>query len=634
MATARRPRSTSRSAENAPDAIAADELPERNRIYTFYSYKGGTGRSMALANIAWILASNGQRVLVLDWDLEAPGLHRYFRPFLPDPEGLESEGLIDFFSDFAEAARLQHRGALEKKPDAPASTAWHEAYADILRYAVSLDHDFPAPGTLDFVPAGRQGASYGIRVSSFDWTEFYQKLGGGVFLEEVKRRLLADYDFILIDSRTGLSDTSGICTVQMPGELVVFFTLNRQSIFGAAAAAQSAVEQRRTATGESTLRVWPVATRIDTNEMERLEAARTLARETFAPLLQRTVKRDQRQEYWAQAEVPYVPFYAYEEILATIADRPKLTSTLLAAMERLAGALTEGRIKGLVPLPERERNELRTRFLGLPEKAAGPHGAFKFYVSYTRADVPEKAIVNIISSLERQFGAANVFIDRKIPLGRPIWPALQEGLSSADCVLFFIGRRWLDSANTAKELELATVAGKQLVPIIVGRDVSFSDLPPSLADLMGLQLSLGSLDRGIASLVHNLRPFAAPAEAAARTLPPIDPEDPHRGQWGGKPQRNGRKLSATVRPVSKHWFEIQLVVTGTDRDPLEGEVKFHLHPTFDPSVETVPARRGEARLVAHAFGAFTAGAETDGGRTHLELDLAKLPDAPKYFREH
>jgi len=61
--------------------------PETNvkqpgKIVTFYSYKGGTGRSMALANVAWILASNGKRVLAIDWDLEAPGLHRYFTPFL------------------------------------------------------------------------------------------------------------------------------------------------------------------------------------------------------------------------------------------------------------------------------------------------------------------------------------------------------------------------------------------------------------------------------------------------------------------------------------------------------------------------------------------------------------------------
>src|SRR5687768_15714452 len=72
-------------------------------IVTFYSYKGGTGRSMMLANVAWILASNGLRVLVIDWDLEAPGLHRYFRPFLLDNRlvSSSSRGVIDFVRDFA-----------------------------------------------------------------------------------------------------------------------------------------------------------------------------------------------------------------------------------------------------------------------------------------------------------------------------------------------------------------------------------------------------------------------------------------------------------------------------------------------------------------------------------------------------
>ena len=80
----------------------ADRRP--GRIVTFYSYKGGTGRSMALANIAWLLAMAGQQVLVVDWDLEAPGLHRYFHPFLKDKELRASEGIIDFVIDFEDQA--------------------------------------------------------------------------------------------------------------------------------------------------------------------------------------------------------------------------------------------------------------------------------------------------------------------------------------------------------------------------------------------------------------------------------------------------------------------------------------------------------------------------------------------------
>src|SRR5882724_5199890 len=47
-------------------------------IYCFYSYKGGVGRSMALANVAEYLYRRGARVLMIDWDLEAPGLENFF----------------------------------------------------------------------------------------------------------------------------------------------------------------------------------------------------------------------------------------------------------------------------------------------------------------------------------------------------------------------------------------------------------------------------------------------------------------------------------------------------------------------------------------------------------------------------
>jgi hypothetical protein len=75
-----------------------------SKIITFYSYKGGTGRSMALANVAWILATNGRRVLVVDWDLEAPGLHHYFRPFLVDRALKSTPGIFDLVFDYTLAA--------------------------------------------------------------------------------------------------------------------------------------------------------------------------------------------------------------------------------------------------------------------------------------------------------------------------------------------------------------------------------------------------------------------------------------------------------------------------------------------------------------------------------------------------
>ena len=43
-------------------------------VTTFYSYKGGVGRTMALINVAILLAEAGKRVLIVDFDLEAPGI--------------------------------------------------------------------------------------------------------------------------------------------------------------------------------------------------------------------------------------------------------------------------------------------------------------------------------------------------------------------------------------------------------------------------------------------------------------------------------------------------------------------------------------------------------------------------------
>lgn len=48
------------------------------RIVAFYSYKGGVGRSVCLANVAALLALKGKRVACIDFDLEAGGLHTIF----------------------------------------------------------------------------------------------------------------------------------------------------------------------------------------------------------------------------------------------------------------------------------------------------------------------------------------------------------------------------------------------------------------------------------------------------------------------------------------------------------------------------------------------------------------------------
>ncbi|WP_326549995.1 FxSxx-COOH system tetratricopeptide repeat protein [Micromonospora sp. NBC_01813] len=297
------------------------------RIMTFYSYKGGVGRTMALANIAWLLASNGRRVLTVDWDLESPGLHLYFMPFLADRKLRQSPGVIDAIMEYARAVAAH----------GPLNEDELHRLARIQRYATSLErYEFPHGGSIDFVPSGQQVAEYSATVSNFDWSDFWSRLDGRQFLRAWAADMRANYDITLIDSRTGLSDNAGICTVELPDTVVNCFTFNNQNIDGAAAAAR-AIRAMRDEQGQP-IRIFPVPTRVEDGETAKLDRWRGNAQNRFSALVADLGHTDPAK-YWGTVEIPYKVFYAYEETLATFGDRPHLENTLLAAYQRLAGEL-------------------------------------------------------------------------------------------------------------------------------------------------------------------------------------------------------------------------------------------------------------------------------------------------------
>ena len=67
-------------------------------VITFYSFKGGVGRTMALANVGLELARRGRRVLLVDFDLEAPGLDTF--DLLKPPSA--THGIVDFVATYRE----------------------------------------------------------------------------------------------------------------------------------------------------------------------------------------------------------------------------------------------------------------------------------------------------------------------------------------------------------------------------------------------------------------------------------------------------------------------------------------------------------------------------------------------------
>ena len=124
----------------------------QGQIVTFYSYKGGTGRTMALANVAWILASNGKRVLAVDWDLESPGLHKFFHPFLDESTVSATPGVIEIINDYASAAVDPGPGATTGTWSAPGSTGMPSPWNGPSRTAASSTSCRPAGRTATTPP--------------------------------------------------------------------------------------------------------------------------------------------------------------------------------------------------------------------------------------------------------------------------------------------------------------------------------------------------------------------------------------------------------------------------------------------------------------------------------------------------
>lgn len=492
----------------------------------------------------------------------------------------------------------------------------------ILRYACPIDWEFPDKGALDLMPAGRQDAAYPHRVTSFNWQEFYDVLGGGVFLEALKRHLREDYDYVLIDSRTGISDTAGICTVQMPDSIVVCFTLNRQSILGAAAVAQSIESQRLKPNGEPGIHIWPVPTRIELAEKERLESARDLAHVTFQRHLGR-MKRDERPAYWGGVEVLYQPFFAYEEVLAVFAERHGRSSSMLTSMETLAGHISGEAVSHFRPMSEDQRRRGLALFTTRMRNSPGDSSPAEVYLSYPRSHAELAA--RIISSL--QSSTVRVWSDRVLLPGDD-WRASSDAALASSRMLVVLIAGGLGPYQRV-EVERALDRGIRVIPVLAP-ELSFKDLPDVLSHVTAIRIEADRPHEALEDLKNAVeRTLARRSDA---NVSPVSADDPQKGRWGGLAEHNGRRLSATVEPVTDDWFSVTLLVESASGQPIDDTVTFHLHPTFPREVVPVQPHDGHAELKLAVWGAFTVGVVADGGRTRLELDLSENPRFPETFR--
>lgn len=170
----------------------------------FFSIKGGVGRSTALAASAWALAQAGKRVLVLDLDLESPGLSS---ALLPD-ERRSKFGIADWLVE-----DLVDNG---------------DAVLDDLIATSTLAHD----GEIYVVPAhGRDPGEYVAKLgrvwmskiapdgSRESWSQRLLRL-----IDALEARLRPDV--ILIDSRAGIDEVASSCVTDLGAALVLLFAID------------------------------------------------------------------------------------------------------------------------------------------------------------------------------------------------------------------------------------------------------------------------------------------------------------------------------------------------------------------------------------------------------------------------
>ena len=211
----------------APDLGELSPLarPDKPPTYfTFYSFKGGVGRSMALINCAAILAGRGFRVLAMDLDLEAPGIS-YFEA--EEKKDRKQPGFIDILHDAI------HQG--EKAPFAAADPV-KAIFHYIRRIEVPENLRTFDDGQLFVMPAGKLDDDYEKRRQEVNIPRLYQSGRGRPLIKLLRQRLdeCRLFDFVLLDSRTGFSDEAGICIRDLSDHLVMLLGLNRQNALGSA----------------------------------------------------------------------------------------------------------------------------------------------------------------------------------------------------------------------------------------------------------------------------------------------------------------------------------------------------------------------------------------------------------------
>lgn len=229
---------------------------DERRVVTFYGFKGGVGCTMSVANVAWRLAArHGLRVVVVDWDLEAPSLHDHLG--LHGEAVASARGVLDFLTGWMDSVE-------QRTEEIPDVGPW------LLRME---GPSAPPNGSLSLLLAGRLDDAYGDRVVAFDWARFYQDIASSVAIETLRAQLLEAADVVLVDCRAGLHESTRACTGLLADGVALMSLASEQSVAGVERVARSLATPGVRPDGRPAPRVWLTFNQVPEHEEGALTRA-------------------------------------------------------------------------------------------------------------------------------------------------------------------------------------------------------------------------------------------------------------------------------------------------------------------------------------------------------------------------
>ncbi len=429
-------------------------------VVTFYSYKGGVGRSLALANVAEILSQRGHDVICCDADLEAPGLETLLGSDAAHARELRDKaGLLDLLAEYRSAV------AMERPEHAGSAGAFEYHGVRVPRprnRLIGLRRKNENDGALHLLTAGSRAESvlsqYASQVQEFDWNDFYSRWAGDAFVDLMREDLCGNADFVLVDSRTGVTEFGGICTQHLADVVVLLTNATSACLDGTELMGRTLMSERvAEARGDAGLHVLPVAARVEQSaEKDHLVAFRQEFRERFHDLLRAPVDA---ARFLDDSEIPYVPFYGFGERLVAREGVDRLEE-LYGAYCVLGDAL------------EASHEELRP---ARPEIAAVGAEPAKARGATDKQATPRVFVVRdfSIEGISFRLGELNEDPNITVPglRGSPrqgqIFQEIREGIDGIDRVLALVDK---PNANVGFELGYALARGKPVVLATAGTD--------------------------------------------------------------------------------------------------------------------------------------------------------------------